>query len=94
MCDRLARKSILVYLKSYILITEFDYLIDCKTTGGPYPNKRCVFPFNYNGKVYRGCTDVDNQGTFWCSTKVDKDGNHVDGHWGNCESSCPKGNTP
>jgi len=25
----------------------------------------------------------------WCSTKVDKNGKHVKGNWGSCETNCP-----
>ena len=25
----------------------------------------------------------------WCSTKVDRNGKHVKGNWGSCETNCP-----
>ena len=28
---------------------------------------------------------------YWCSTKVDSYGYHVEGNWGSCDSGCPKG---
>ena len=32
----------------------------------------CVFPFSYNGTVYRECTTVgDNREGFWCSLQPD-----------------------
>ena len=62
----------------------------CKTNGGIKPNTPCVFPFNYMGVVYNACIGIGHS-TFWCSTKVDEDGNHVDGNWGNCGPACPPG---
>jgi hypothetical protein len=46
-----------------------------------------VFPFKYRGTVYESCTDKENN-VPWCSTKVDANGNHVEGKWGNCDSEC------
>ena len=45
----------------------------------------CKFPFRYENVTYEGCTDVRQNGTVWCSTKVDKDGEHIVGRWGNCQ---------
>ena len=42
--------------------------LGCKTQNGT----TCVFPFIYKGVKYSGCTTVDNRGTPWCSTKIDK----------------------
>ena len=28
---------------------------------------------------------------WWCSTKVDKYGKHVDGNWGTCDITCFEG---
>merc|ERR1711862_837980 len=50
----------------------------CATlTGGT-----CIFPFTYNGG--------ENQGKYWCSTKVDPTGTHVngEGNYGFCSSEC------
>ncbi|XP_039268050.2 mucin-5B-like isoform X2 [Styela clava] len=38
----------------------------CET---PLP-KDCVFPFEYNGKMYEECTNVDGNGDYWCSTST------------------------
>ena len=61
---------------------------------GPKPNQMCVFPFEYEGNVYQTCKydkfDI-NDNTRWCSTKVDSNGKHEKGHWGNCDENCPKG---
>jgi len=54
--------------------------------------KRCQFPFRYREKVFASCTrEFDNDNKPWCSTKTDKQGNHVIGEdeWGHCPSSCP-----
>ena len=50
------------------------------------PNVDCVFPFRFKRKTYDEC-DTDEDGP-WCSTQVDKDGNH-DGAWGTCGPNCP-----
>ena len=68
-----------------------NLLLDCTTTDG----KQCVFPFRYNGVIYKGCTKVTWEGKYtnnpWCSTEVNEDGNYV-GLWGNCSQSCQNGN--
>ncbi len=46
----------------------------------------CDFPFSYNNITYSDCTEVDNNGIAWCSTKVNSNGVHVTGFWGNCLS--------
>ena len=59
---------------------------------GPSPNSRCVLPFTYNGKTYYECpVDPEDSTKFWCSTQVDKNGNHISniGAYGHCGSSCP-----
>ena len=64
----------------------------CKTIGGGSPNKECVFPFKLKGHSYNSCTDYSSRdGAFWCSTKVDSDGNHISNQdlWGICGPNCP-----
>ena len=70
---------------------SFAY-IDCKTVGGQFSNRPCVFPFTFKGKSYNNCTTVDSiSGKAWCAvdiqpfTEVPHDGLH----WGDCESHCP-----
>ena len=63
----------------------------CKTiTGGPQEHVPCIFPFTFGDKEHNKCIW---QGTDkpWCSTKVDREGLHVDGQgqWGYCGSQCP-----
>ena len=44
----------------------------------------CVFPFEWEGKTYEGCTeDDDSEGRPWCMTDND------DLHWGFCNGQCP-----
>ena len=64
---------------------------------------QCEFPFKFKGKSYNGCIDfVDIKdgkkvpGDPWCSTKVKgSDREHVSGggHYGDCNSSCPRAGT-
>jgi len=57
-----------------------------------YDIEPCIFPFKYNGVEYTSCTWASSEKTDykpWCSTRVDSSGNHISGHWGNCESGCP-----
>jgi len=60
----------------------------CITSGGPRPNRPCVFPFRYNGKTYSTCTDI-TIGRYWCSTATRSDGTHITGRYGLCPSTCP-----
>ena len=65
---------------------------ECFTNGGANPNKPCIFPFTWNGAIYRGCPiDPDDENQRWCSTKVDANGLHIQGQdqWGHCSPSCP-----
>ena len=52
-------------------------------------NVPCLFPFTFDGKTYDACTDeTDPDGRFWCSTKVDRSGNHIINNWGYCSDEC------
>jgi len=65
----------------------------CTTNGGGDSGARCVFPFVYKDRQYRGCILVDaDDGIPWCSTLTDSSGQHVGGQgkWGHCPSSCNK----
>jgi len=65
----------------------------CTTIGGPGKGKPCVFPFRFGGSLRSSCiTDLDPEGKFWCSTRVDGGGNHVTGtgEWGHCSAGCPQ----
>lgn len=53
--------------------------------------KRCVFPFKYKNKIYKSCTsDFSIGGKKWCSTRVDKNNNHIENlrEWGYCNKKC------
>jgi len=56
----------------------------CSTVSGPDPGKLCVFPFKWNGTVYRECTTHMNSGQLWCPTEVDHLNGYIDNKWGNC----------
>merc|ERR1711862_1052340 len=61
--------------------------------------KQCIFPFKFQGVTHNGCADWiyggEHQGSSWCSTKVDANGDHLDGvsEWGICPDSCSKHNS-
>eukprot|EP00088_Acartia_fossae_P000995 TRINITY_DN10368_c0_g1_i1.p1 TRINITY_DN10368_c0_g1~~TRINITY_DN10368_c0_g1_i1.p1 ORF type:complete len:197 (-),score=10.30 TRINITY_DN10368_c0_g1_i1:366-956(-) len=45
--------------------------------------KKCQFPFKYDGVTYYNCAKwnwkTEHYGKHWCSTKTDRDGNHING---------------
>jgi len=62
---------------------------DCVTVSGGTVGVKCVFPFKYQGKEYKGCTVADaSDGKLWCSTSTDSNGNHIGGRgfWGHCQT--------
>ena len=76
--------------------TEIFVLVNvslaCKTVSGPNPGRDCIFPFKWNGQTFNSCpVDSDDKSKWWCSTKVDSNGNHVpnQNEYGHCGSSCP-----
>ena len=39
---------------------------------------------------FNACTTLDSpEKVHWCSTKVNEDGVHVYGNWGDCSPECP-----
>merc|ERR1712038_1011977 len=66
----------------------------CLTVSGPRTGAPCIFPFVYSGKVYKQCAEWvhggENEGKFWCSTRVDKFDRHINGkgQYGFCSSTC------
>merc|ERR1719320_1126104 len=66
----------------------------CTTVSGPATGADCVFPFTFSGTTYVSCTEWiyggENQGSKWCSTKVDSQGVHVngEGNYGFCGADC------
>ena len=64
----------------------------CTTDSGPYPGRRCIFPFEFDGRTFRACTEHgDPSRRKWCSVETNADGIHVNGRWGFCPSSCGEG---
>ena len=53
----------------------------------PAPNKKCVFPFMYEGKTFTSCTTYKNKGTPWCATEVSSKGKYLKNKWGVCDCS-------
>jgi len=47
----------------------------------------CLFPFIFNGRIFKTCTTIDNDPNPWCATSVDEFGNMET--WAYCEDSCP-----
>ena len=72
-----------------VFVPKEDLFAKCKTKAG----KQCQFPFKHKGVLYFGCPpDPVEAGEHWCSTKVDKDGNHITGggFYGLCKTECPR----
>merc|ERR1712214_116359 len=67
----------------------------CTTiSGASGAGAQCVFPFTYMGVTYTGCPTAPFPQP-WCSTQTDRYGNHVNGHWGDCNpSTCPMSASP
>jgi len=65
----------------------------CKTVGGNFPDRPCVFPFIFEGKTYHECTEMvaDKNGYSLpqCPTKNEFIVNSTIYHWGNCGPGCP-----
>ena len=54
----------------------------------PDPNKDCVFPFSYNGRIYNKCTNKGACFTcFYCGTQYNVTDNTG---WGMCNFECPR----
>merc|ERR1719367_2510391 len=66
----------------------------CSAVSGPAAGSACVFPFTYGGVTHQSCAEWvyggEHQGKYWCSTKVDPTGTHVngEGNYGFCNSEC------
>ena len=68
---------------------RFNLESNCTTVGGPATNYPCIFPFEYQGSIRNNCIWDTSDESYWCSTLVDKSGQHVSGNWGNCDANCP-----
>merc|ERR1712107_558288 len=66
----------------------------CSAVSGPATGSACVFPFTYGGVTHQSCAEWiyggEHQGKYWCSTKVDSTGTHVngEGNYGFCSAEC------
>jgi len=66
----------------------------CTTVSGPAQGSPCVFPFTFAGVTHQSCADWiyggQPEGSTWCSTKVDANGEHVngEGNYGFCGADC------
>eukprot|EP00931_Biecheleriopsis_adriatica_P019530 TRINITY_DN13283_c0_g1_i2.p1 TRINITY_DN13283_c0_g1~~TRINITY_DN13283_c0_g1_i2.p1 ORF type:complete len:423 (-),score=46.55 TRINITY_DN13283_c0_g1_i2:140-1408(-) len=78
------------FVPSTSLLQSTHSINSCTTAGtsGVGPGIECVLPFKYGGATYSSCTRFDAVSP-WCSTQTDGDGNHINGQWGYCSSSCP-----
>ena len=65
---------------------------NCTTVSGPDTGSQCVFPFTKDGITCVSCVEWiwggENTGKKWCSTKVDSEGVHINGHYGFCGTHC------
>ena len=43
----------------------------------------CEIPFSYKSQTYNSCLKRDEE--YWCPTKVDENGEAIDGFWGECD---------
>ena len=73
-----------IYLQTLFYSDEECIALDQQSKKSP-----CVFPFNYRGREFEACTNKDHT-QYWCSTRVDTNGNYIDGQWGDCAHECPK----
>ena len=62
------------------------YTLD--TNNKSLENAPCIFPFYHEGEKFEGCTDLKNDGLFWCASEVNEDG--VMNKKGNCNKKCRK----
>ena len=52
----------------------------------PDQNKECVFPFEFENKIFNKCTNFGCPECFWCGTQYNV--NDTTG-WGICNEACP-----
>jgi len=87
-------KSKIVFVFSFItLFRDCLGVLQCSVTDQiSNEEKQCAFPFvldSHPDFENIECTNqIDPDGKYWCSTKVDENGIHQEGHWGYCEGSC------
>ena len=77
---------ILCIMKYHLNLDDGCYTLDANNKS--LENAPCIFPFNYEGEKFEGCTDLKNDGLFWCASEVNEDGTMT--KWGNCNMKCRK----
>ena len=80
------------------LYDDYDQYYDadgiCKTVSdsGSQLNKKCKFPFTFQGTKYNTCISGIKREKPWCPTELDANGLYIRGKWGYCDISlCPLG---
>ena len=69
-----------MYRVVYTCILDFGTdRISCETSNGA-----CIFPFEYYGVIYNGCTTAGGYAP-WCQTSVDET---EEVWWGDCGEEC------
>ena len=66
--------------------------MECRTKDG----RQCVLPFKFEGETYFKCpVDPIEPSETWCSTRVGRDGTHINGvgNYGFCSKECPTAET-
>ena len=89
---------ILVYSLSFLFINLLQQIASwaiCKAEGqgkaygsGDGTAQDCIFPFKYKGKTYTACVTPSDGQKPYCATKVDSNGNLVEGKWARCNDFC------
>ena len=85
--------AVVINCKYIVRTRKIIHFLDCVTVSGKTPNLPCIFPFKYENSIRETCTVTIENGVVvkpWCSTKVDKNGYHIEGNWGDCASNCPQ----
>ena len=72
----------------------------------PDPNKKCRFPYTYQGEVYTTCLSGKGPGVtwaghfpsidkpYWCPTELYENHYLIDGKWGYCSNTCVEKEVP
>ena len=80
---------ILLLLVVVVVPAQCDQCVTVEGLPNGQVGAHCVFPFIHKNVTYVGCKKlVKKPGEGWCSTKVDSDGQHIKGNWGQCGRDC------
>ena len=89
----------------YSLNDDLENSCQVTNSKGPQKKKPCIFPFTHKGTVFEKCGCIlpfnktheqecrnkkHPKAKFWCSTKVDDNGEHLSGggNYGFCDREC------